>query len=308
MQKINFKNDIIKNKKITATIGFFDGVHCGHKFLISQLKKEASNSGSQTMIVTFINHPRLLFDPKCNLKQLSLPDERLYLLDKTGVDYTLLIDFDKEFASITSYQFMEMLHDRFSVQTLIVGYDHHFGSDRCNGIDYYISAGKKIGIDVIKEERYDDDQVSVSSSKIRRCLTNGDTITAKKYLGYYYFVKGTVVKGQQIGRTIHYPTANIEVNHLKLLPADGVYATIAEIDEKKYHSMTNIGIRPTVKGKEKSIETHIFDFDTEIYGKNIKLNFVEKIRSEKKFDNIYQLRNQIEKDEKEIRHILGQCI
>lgn len=306
MKTIKFDQIYKASTPITATIGYFDGVHQGHKYLISKLFEEAKARNQKTMIITFANHPRLLFDPNCGLKQLTLCDERLELIEQTGIDFTLLIYFDRKFARLTSSEFLEMLKDKFSVETLIVGYDHHFGSDRQNGFEHYKNYGKQIGIDVIEEDSYSDSNISVSSTKIRNAILEGEIEKANNYLGYRYTVKGIVVKGNQIGRTIHYPTANININPLKLTPKRGVYATYTIIDGIRYKSMTNIGNRPTVMGDKETIETHIFNLDHDIYNSEITIEFIKHIRNECKFENIKQLECQLNNDKNTVLEILRQ--
>ena len=307
MKLLNIKTRYNNLPPLTATIGFFDGVHRGHQFLINKFRIEAKRRGQQSMIITFKNHPRLLFDPHCGLHQLTLAEERSSLIESTGVDYTLMIDFDYNFSRLTSLDFLNLLKTNFNVATLIVGYDHHFGCDKENGFEYYNKVGKEIGIEVIKEDTYIDSNISVSSTKIRNELEKGSISLANKYLGYNYFMEGIVTEGNKIGRTIDYPTANIVPNSLKLIPSDGVYATYTIVDSIKYKSMTNIGTRPTVDGQNRTIETHIFGFKNEIYGKEITIQFVDKIREEQRFADITQLKQQISEDKNKVIDILIHC-
>lgn len=281
----------------TATIGFFDGVHTGHRFLIQQVKREAAAHNEKSMIITFTNHPRLLLDPDCGLKQLTLVDERIKLLDDTNIDYTLLIDFNKQIASLTSTQFMDLMKRQFSIHTLVIGYDHHFGSDRTSTFEQYKTYGNRIGINVVQAAGYKEQDTNVSSSKIRKALNDHDIRTANLYLGHDYTISGTVIPGKQIGRTIQYPTANIAVNPLKLLPAGGVYAAKTIIDNTAYRAMVNIGTRPTLSGTDTTIEAHILDFSQNLYNKDITIQFVDYIRPEQKFNSLEHLRQQLITDQ-----------
>lgn len=289
----------------TATIGFFDGVHAGHRFLIDTVIQEAASRSQKSMIVTFSNHPRLLFNPSCQLKQLTLTNERIRLLGQTNIDYTLMLDFNRKLASYTSSQFMNIMKSQFNVNTLIIGYDHHFGSDTNSSFQNYRQYGKNIGIEVLHAKGLTEKDIAISSSKIRKALENHDITTANKYLGYPYTINGTVVSGNQIGRTINFPTANISVNTLKLIPANGVYAAKATVNNNTYKAMVNIGKRPTVSNKDiTTIETHIIDFNSDIYGKNIQIEFIEFIRKEQKFDNIQSLKQQLIIDKNNICGII----
>ncbi|MGM9806186.1 MAG: bifunctional riboflavin kinase/FAD synthetase [Candidatus Aphodosoma sp.] len=289
----------------TATIGFFDGVHNGHRFLIDTVKQESICRNQKSMIVTFDNHPKLLFEPLCKLKQLTLTNERIPLLEKTGIDYTLVLDFNQKLASYTSSEFMDMMKERFCVNTLVIGYDHHFGSDIRSSFTDYRQYGKTIGMEVIDAKEFTEKNIAVSSSKIRKALENRDIITANEYLGYNYTINGTVVDGNKIGRTIDFPTANISVDKMKLIPSDGVYAAKAIIDSHIYKAMVNIGNRPTISNENiTTIEAHIIDFDENIYNKNITIEFVDFIRGEKKFNNIQLLKQQLITDKNNIIDIV----
>ena len=220
--------DIEKSEKV-ATIGMFDGVHNGHKFLINTMVREARNKKLSSLVVTFTNHPMLFFKPECGLKLLSLKEEKLSLLDDAGVDNCLMLDFNSDIQRLTSADFITLLRDNFGITELIVGYDHHFGSDKITDFESYKRIGKKLGVEIFHCDAFTENSVEVSSSKIRKALQNGDISLANKYLDYKYSVSGVVENGFKIGRTLGFPTANININKAKLLPKEGVYIVSVRI-------------------------------------------------------------------------------
>lgn len=279
-----------------ATIGFFDGVHLGHNYLLEQLKTEAQQRGMQSMVVTFANHPRLFFDPNCGLKQLTLSDEKVRLLEEKGIDEVLILEFNEHLSRKTSREFMQMLVEKYDVKVLLMGYDHRFGSDRTTSFDEYIEYGKQLGLEVKRCCGYSESDVMVSSSKVRRALELWDIPLANKLLGYKYFLKGRVVAGQKIGRQIGFPTANLDVDTLKLIPSDGVYV-VEVVKENIYRGILNIGSRPTVDGDKRTIEVHIIEYEGEdLYGEELELLFLSFLRHEQRFSSLDDLREQIRKD------------
>lgn len=294
------KDKILKDKCI-ATIGYFDGVHQGHDFLLSDLKKEGASRGLKTLVVTFSNHPRLIFEPDCGLKFITLPDEKIHLLEKTGIDYCLVLPFTMDFAKKTSLEFMGELKEQFNVEALIVGYDHHFGSDRGSEFEDYVRFGKEIGVEVLRCEAFRVSDVNVSSSKIREALVNGDVEGANRLLGYDYTIIGEVVHGHEIGRKLGFPTANIKISQTKLLPARGVYGVKVQMNGLIYGGMMNIGSRPTVDNGDISVEVFVDKFNGDLYGKELVIEVVKYIRKEQKFDSLEDLKNQLALDLQEIR-------
>ena len=274
-----------------ATIGFFDGVHLGHNYLLEQLKSEAQQRGMQSVVVTFDNHPRLFFDPNCGLRQLTLSDEKVTLLKQKGVDEVVMLQFDEHLSKLSSREFMQLLVEKYGVKVLLMGYDHRFGSDRSTSFDEYVEYGRQLGLEIKRCSGFSESDVMVSSSKVRRALELWDIPLANKLLGYKYFVKGRVVEGQKIGRQIGFPTANLKVNGLKLIPSDGVYVVDVE-----YRGVLNIGSRPTVSGDERTIEVHIIGFIGNLYGKEVELKFLKFLRHEQRFSSLDDLREQIRKD------------
>ncbi len=280
-----------------ATIGFFDGVHLGHNYLLEQLKSEASARGMQSMVVTFANHPRLFFDPNCGLKQLTLSDEKVDLLTQKGVDEVVMLQFDEYLSKLTSREFMQMLVEQYGVKVLLMGYDHRFGSDRATSFDEYIEYGKQFGLEVKRCDGFSESEVMVSSSKVRRALELWDILLTNKLLGYKYFLKGRVVAGQKIGRQIGFPTANLEVDTLKLIPSDGVYVVEVIVNGDIYKGILNIGSRPTIDNGKRTIEVHIIGYEgDELYGNELELRFLHFLRHEQRFSSLDDLREQIRKD------------
>ena len=280
-----------------ATIGFFDGVHLGHNYLLEQLKTEAQQRGMQSVVVTFANHPRLFFDPNCALKQLTLSDEKVDLLKQKGVDEVVMLQFDDKLSKLISCEFMQLLVENYGVRVLLMGYDHRFGSDRSTSFDEYIAYGKQLGLEIKRCDGFSESEVMVSSSKVRRALELWDIPLANKFLGYKYFVKGRVVEGQKIGRQIGFPTANLQVDSLKLIPSDGVYVVEVSVRGKEYRGVLNIGTRPTVSGDKRTIEVHIIGYEgVELYGEELELRFLRFLRHEQRFSSLEDLREQIRKD------------
>ena len=280
-----------------ATIGFFDGVHLGHNYLLKQLKSEASVRGMQSMVVSFANHPRLFFDPNCGLKQLTLSDEKVGLLTQKGVDEVVMLQFDEQLSKLTSREFMQLLVEQYGVKVLLMGYDHRFGSDRATLFDEYIKYGNQLGLEVKRCDGFSESEVMVSSSKVRRALELWDIPLANKLLGYKYFLKGRVVAGQKIGRQIGFPTANLDVDTLKLIPSDGVYVVEVVVRGDIYRGVLNIGSRPTVDGGKRTIEVHIIGYEgEELYNEELELRFLVFLRHEQRFSSLDDLREQIRKD------------
>ncbi len=297
----------LKNVETVATLGFFDGVHKGHRFLIEQVKAEAKKSQLKSLIVTFDEHPRKVLNQNFKPKLLNTHQERIWLLQETNVDFCYVIPFTKEFSQLSSFDFLKtILHDQLHVKKLIIGHDHHFGHNRDEGFQQYKQYGRQIGIEITQSVPYIENDTTLSSSVIRRLLECGDIEKANHYLGYEYFLSGKVILGQQIGRKIHFPTANIQVDESKQLPMPGIYAVKVRVKGKNYNGMLNIGARPTIENSDgkTSVEVNIFDFNKDIYNEEITIFFVKRTRNEIKFPNIQQLIEQLKIDERIIREIL----
>ena len=286
-----------------ATIGFFDGVHRGHRCLIRQVTDEAACRGLQSLLVTFANHPACVLRPEAKLELLTTAEEKQALLTETGVDAVAMLPFTLELASLSARDFMDaVLKQRFAVKVLVIGYDHRFGR-RSAGEHFsdYVRYGRELGIDVVQASELEGTD-HVSSSLIRHALQTGDVALANACLGYDYFMEGPVVKGFHVGRTIGFPTANLSLASEKLVPQRGVYAVDVEVEGLRRRGMLNIGTRPTVEnGSDVSIEVNIFDFHHDIYSQRVRVHLLKFIRNEKKFATVDELRNQLLLDERTCR-------
>jgi riboflavin kinase/FMN adenylyltransferase len=284
-----------------ATIGFFDGVHLGHRYLINQVKIAASQCGWCSSIITFPIHPRQVIQSDYQPQLLSSPEEKIELLSQTGVDNCILLPFTRELSKLTAWEFMQLLYEQYKVRMLVIGYDHRFGHNRAETFEDYCRYGRELGIHIMQATAYTQEQDKVSSSAIRRALLSGDVMTAHKYMGYNYFLEGTVVSGYQVGRKIGFPTANLRVDFpYKLIPSIGVYAVRVQVAGQQWKGMLSIGYRPTINnGNDLSIEVHILDFEDDIYNQKMRLEFIEFLRPEVKFDSIDELIAQMHKDKEE---------
>lgn len=280
--------------------GFFDGVHRGHRFLLRQLTDEASARGDESMVVTFWPHPRnVLQDDARNLRLLTSMDEKKALLAEAGVDHVEVIHFSREFAALSTEQYLrDYVIGRFGGRAILLGYDNRIGSDLCTPLRT-AEIAESLGLDVVMEKSLSSEEGTViSSTKIRNLLASGNISGANDMLGYGYRLHGVVVSGNRLGRTIGFPTANMQLYEpLKLVPGRGVYLVDVETLGRKLHGMCNVGVRPTVgSGNAMTIETNIFGFDEDIYGLDISLTFREKIRDEVRFDDFSMLAEQLEAD------------
>ena len=304
----------IKPEPCVATIGFFDGVHAGHRYLIQQVKEIAAAKGLRSALVTFPVHPRKVMNAAYRPELLTTPKEKISLLADIGVDYCLMLDFTPDISQLTAREFMNrLLKERYQVKCLVIGYDHRFGHNRSEGFEDYVCYGKEIGIEVIRAQAYTSDieigttrNIPVSSSLIRKLLHEGEVEIAARCLKYEYFLDGTVVGGYQVGRKIGFPTANLSVDDPdKLIPADGVYAVWVEVEGKRYKGMLYIGDRPTLNnGKDISMEVNILDFSGDIYNDSIRVSFVQYVRGDIKFDSLEELKAQLEKDRCTVNNLL----
>lgn len=292
-----------------ATIGFFDGVHRGHCCLIEQVCKAAALRGMESSVVTFPAHPRQVMNPAFSPQLLTTCEEKLLLLGQTGIDSCLMLPFTPQLASLTACRFMQLLAGQYGVRALVIGYDHRFGHNRSEGFDDYLRYGRELDMEVIQAEplHCGDAVPHVSSSHIRQLLQQGDVVQAASLLGYRYFLQGTVEEGYQVGRTLGYPTANLQLtDSFKLIPANGVYAVRVTVDEAQtYDGMLCIGHRPTLhNGTHQSIEVHLFDFTGNLYHHTLRIEFVQYTRSERQFSSLDELRQRMALDEQEIRTLL----
>jgi riboflavin kinase / FMN adenylyltransferase len=310
---VKIYNDLqhFKAKRPVVTIGTFDGVHKGHHLVLERLKEIARQTGGETVVFTFYPHPRLVLQPdEHNLRLLTTLDEKVELLRRAGIQHLVVYPFTKEFAKNSYSEFVKkVLVDEIQTDSLVVGYDHRFGRDREGGYEYLQKCAQKYGFSIEKLDVLLMNEVNISSTRIRNALESGDIAKANLYLGYTYTLHGRVVEGQKLGRTIGFPTANIESSDLyKLIPGYGVYAVEVQIQEKIYQGMMNIGTRPTFNqnADNRSIEVNIFDFDGELYGREVTLFFVAKIRNERKFEGKAALVEQLFADKEDALRLLGE--
>ena len=297
-----------------VTSGTFDGVHVGHQQILRRLCEVAEHSGGPAVVITYWPHPRLVLGPPAShpelleLRLLSTLEERAAKLAEFGVDYLLVVPFTKEFAAWTSEEYIQnILLRTVGTRKLVIGYDHRFGKNREGGFDYLSQHAGRYGMSVEEIPREDVDAVGVSSTRIRRALESGDVATANRYLGYQYPLTGTVVQGRQLGRTIGWPTANIEcAEPLKLIPARGVYAVLATTAAGTHHpAMLNIGVRPTVGGDlAQTVEAHLLDFEGDLYEQLLTVQFVARLRDEQKFNGLDELKAQLALDAEAARAAL----
>jgi riboflavin kinase / FMN adenylyltransferase len=287
-------------KNPIVTIGTFDGVHLGHQKIFELMKRDAEKHDGETVVITFYPHPRLvLHSDSKNLKFINTQKRKIELLERSGVDHLIIINFTREFSRMNSATFIkEYLVDKIKTKKLIIGYDHHFGKNRLGDFSTLYDLGHRHGFAVEKLAVQNVENVAISSTKIRKALNEGKIKKANLLLGYEYSITGVVVTGNKIGRTIGFPTANIDLeDEYKLVTANGVYACRVKYEGKVYLGMGNIGVRPTVNHSDLTIEVNIFDFDKEIYDESITIFFVDRIRDEIKFENLSELRDQLKKDE-----------
>ncbi len=290
-----------------VTSGTFDGVHLGHQKILRRLQELANRKQGETVLLTYWPHPRLILQPEDkSLRLLTSLSEKVKLLEGMGVDHLIILPFTKELSQMSSEEFIrDILVDKIQTKTLVIGYDHKFGKNREGSFEYLQSHSHLFGFAIEEISRQDVDDLGVSSTKIRTALAKGDISIANKYLGRPYDLSGQVVKGQQIGRSIGFPTANIQIaDNYKLLPRDGAYAVYADVNSIRYKAILNIGDRPTVDGEKKTIEAHLIDFEGDLYGQELRIYFQEFLREEKRFESLDALKNQLAVDRERAIFIL----
>ncbi len=298
--QIIYQSNIPSLPPCVATVGFFDGVHAGHRFLIEELKSIAASQNSKSMVVTFSQHPRKILHSDYQPLLITTLEEKLQQLETTGIDFCVVLDFTLEMAGLSAYDFLKtILKDQLNVKSLLVGHDHRFGHNRADGFPEYKQYGNSLGMEVIEANYFrTNTDVHISSSTIRNALIGGDIDHANRLLTYEYSIKGKVVDGFKVGHKIGFPTANIKIiDNEKMIPSLGVYAVKIHWNKTLYRGMMNIGNRPTLNnGDHVSLEVNIFDFDNDIYNETVIIDFVGKIRNEKKFANVDELIEQLKKD------------
>lgn len=299
MRVIKDFSEIDRDDKTVLTIGTFDGVHRGHQKIIKKVVEISKTESLRNLIITFYPHPRKVINPNSNINLLTTQEEQAEILNQLGVDNHLKINFTRSFSEITSYQFIkEYIVEKIGVKKIVIGHDHHFGKSREGNIDFLKSVSSEFGFEVIEVPPFEIDSVLVSSSMIRSELKNGNILLANRMLGRNYFFTGKVVNGDGRGRTLGYPTANIKLNDDdKLLPMLGIYAVFIFIDGKRYNGLLSIGKRPTFYTNGNIIpEVFIYDFQADIYGKEVRVEILEKIRGEEKFNSSEELIKQMDSD------------
>ena len=300
MKKINGVDNFSINSPTILTLGTFDGVHKGHQKILKKLKTEAKKDNLKSVVLTFFPHPRTVLNPDFPLKLINTIEERSNLFEKSGIDILITHPFDKNFSELSPDEFVKnILVDKLNIKKILIGYDHRFGKNRTAGIMDLKSFGLKYDFQVIEISVEEQDKVSISSTKIRNSVEKGNLSKAKSYLGYDFSLKGKVIKGNAIGRTLGFPTANLNIEEdYKLIPKKGVYLISTQLDNKVVFGMMNIGVKPTLDLKKETIEVNLFNWNKNLYGKVIKVFVMEYLRGEKKFDSLNDLKNQIELDEK----------
>ena len=304
IQARNIKNAVV-------TIGTFDGVHLGHQAIFKEMRRLADQVNGETVVVTFHPHPRqVLAIGTEKLRFICSQEEKLKKFEEFGIDNVVIIPFTKEFASTPSDEFIkDYIIERIHPAVIVVGYDHHFGKNRMGDFQMLNELGTKYGFKTVQVEAQDINEVAVSSTKIRNFLWTGNVKAANELLGYPYSVTGTVVRGNEIGRTIGFPTANLDIpNEFMMINNPGVYACRTEINGKRYNAMANTGTRPTIGDRADGdfiIEVNVFDFDGDLYGKTLKVWFIDRIRDEVKFNGLEALKNQLHQDREKSKIILS---
>lgn len=292
---------------VMATIGFFDGVHVGHRFLIDEVKAAAAERGLPSAVITFPLHPRAVLQKDYQPRLLNSFEDKLRLLATTGVDYCIVLDFTVALSQLSAEAFLHILATEWRVKGLVIGYDHRFGHDRRDGFEQYVQYGQRWGIEVLKAAAFDAGHTAVSSSEIRRLVQEGKVERAAQLLTYAYHISGRIVSGYKVGRTLGFPTANIQPDDpMQLLPGIGVYAVWVEVAGQRYKGMLYIGSRPTLdNGTQLSIEVHILHFSGDIYNDPIRVSFARFVRGDEKFDSLEALKAQLMRDREVVDQLLN---
>ncbi|MHB1106638.1 MAG: bifunctional riboflavin kinase/FAD synthetase [Lutibacter sp.] len=295
-----------KNKTF-VTIGTFDGVHIGHQKVLSNLVLSAEKNNASSVLLTFFPHPRMVLQKNTDIKLINTLEERIELLKKTGLDSLVIHEFTEDFAEITALEFVKnVLVDHLKIANLIIGYDHRFGKNREGNFDQLSEYGNIFGFEVNKISQQEIDHITISSTKIRKAIELGNIEEANRYLGYHFMLKGEIVKGNNLGEKIGFPTANLSIKEsYKLLPKTGSYIVKSELENQTVYGMMNIGYNPTVKGKKRTIEIHFFDFNKDLYGKKIQIDVLKFLRDEQKFDSVEVLKKQLVNDRQKSLKIIA---
>jgi len=299
----DLKNAISSRPSI-LTLGTFDGVHKGHRKIISNLKSEAKRNNLRSIILTFFPHPRNIVSSEI-IKSISTIDEKIKIFSDLGIDELIIQKFDKSFASMDAKEFIELLVNNLKIKKIIVGYNHRFGKNRSADINVLKDFSLKYDFEVLEIKAFEVENIKISSTKIRDAIQQGNINLCNNYLGYNFNINGDVVKGKSIGKSLGFPTANIKiVEEYKIMPKNGVYLVRCFFEKEKLYGMMNIGFNPTFGSNDKTLEVNIFDFDKDLYGETIRIEFLNFIREEIKFENVELLQNQLIKDRENcIKHI-----
>ena len=291
--------DYDEDKRSVVTIGTFDGIHLGHQEILSRLIKSSKNKDLNSVVLTFFPHPRIILNKYNEVKMIDTLDEKIIHLNEIGIDSLIIHPFDRNFSLLSANQYIkDFLVDKLKIKHIIIGYDHRFGKGREASVTDLKNYANDYDFTVEEIKAQEIEKITVSSTKIRNSINQGDIKTTEKYLGRYFNLTGKVVKGDGLGKKINYPTANIFIEETyKIIPKDGVYLVETIIKDKLFNGMMNIGHRPTIGTKNKSIEVHLFNFNEDIYGQVISIKMISKIRDEKKFSSIQALKEQLVKDE-----------
>ena len=286
--------------KTFVTIGSFDGVHIGHQKVIKKLIKSAKNNNATSVLLTFFPHPRMVLQKDLDIKLINTIEERTKLLESLGLETLVIHEFSKDFANLSALEFVKnILINTLNISRLVIGYDHHFGKNREGNFEQLQVYGNTYNFQVKKISQQEISDITVSSTKIRKAIEHGEIVKANSYLGYNFMLTGSVVKGKSLGAKIGFPTANLHIAETyKLIPKTGAYIVKSKIDGTVFFGMMNIGYRPTVSGKNQTIEIHFFNFDKQIYNEKIQIEVLKFLREEQKFDSITILKNQLAKDKK----------
>ncbi|MCZ8228931.1 bifunctional riboflavin kinase/FAD synthetase [Flavobacterium sp.] len=300
-------SEFVATKKTILTLGTFDGVHFGHKTILNKVTQSTLHGTYESVVLTFFPHPRMVLQEKSDIKLLNTIAEKIELLEQLGIENLVIHPFDTTFSKLTAEEFVrDILVNRFNIQKIIIGYDHRFGRNRTANINDLITYGKIYNFEVEQITAQEINAISVSSTKIRNAILEGDLTLAATYLGYPYPISGKVVKGKQLGRTIGFPTANIAIaEDFKLIPKNGVYVVKSHINHQTIYGMMNIGFNPTVGGEKQSIEVHFLDFDKDVYHRELTISILHRLRWEHKFQTIDLLKAQLAQDESDSRDYIA---
>ncbi|MDB4903968.1 MAG: bifunctional riboflavin kinase/FAD synthetase [Mucilaginibacter sp.] len=300
-------DEFVRLKNAVVTIGTFDGVHIGHRKIISGIRELADSSGGETVLLTFFPHPRMILHPEDeSLKLINTINEKAELMEQLGIDHLIITPFSRDFSNQSAESYIrDVLVNKIGTKKIVIGYDHRFGKDRQGGLDDLQRLGPVYGFEVIEIPEQDINEVAVSSTRTRSALLGDNIDLANTFLGYPFFITGAVIRGDQIGRQIGYPTANIHIEErYKLIPGDGIFAVKVKIAGEYYKGMAYIGTRPTVNGITRNIEVNIFDFDRDIYNQQIRMEFYHFVREDIKFNSLDELKEQLAKDKLDVAKLL----